>query len=233
MDEHGKGHGRVGPAEEGFIESLLGAVETFMTSLAETSLQTTPAEEAAAANMLAATAGSIGLAAAPSDPHAGIGSIRQSDPAFDLARFLVRVGEMFSAFHEALDRGDLSPVRHFVDEATYAQLESAAEKTGRRPDGVRALRIHAIRPMTAHADSRFDVIRVLITAEQAPDSELLCEYWEVVRRLGVQTKAGLNLTDCPNCGGPVDGLDPTRCAYCGTRLADPALDWVVRKITPQ
>ena len=163
----------------------------------------------------------------------GIHGIRAADPAFDLQAFLVRVGEMFSAYHAALDDGDLKPVRRFVDETAYAQLEPAAEKAGRRTDGRRALKVHAIRPMTACHEDGFDLVRVFITAEQPGTDVLLCEYWELIRARGTLTKPGLDITHCPNCGGPVDGLDTTRCAYCGTRLADPALDWVVRKITAQ
>ena len=167
-----------------------------------------------------------------SDPHKGIGAIRDADPAFEIDDFLIHVGEMFSAYHGALDKGNLAPVRRFVDEDAYAKLEPTAE-AGRRIEGPRTLHIHAIRPITARHDDGLDLVRIFITAEQPGTDELLCEYWELVRKRGVLTKPGLSITKCPNCGGPVDGLDPTRCAYCDTRLADPALDWVVRKITAQ
>jgi hypothetical protein len=163
----------------------------------------------------------------------GIGGIRDHDPDFELGAFLVRVGQMFSAYHEALDRGDLKPVRRFVDEYAYSQLETAALKAGRSGGGPRLLRVKAIRPITAKHEDDLDLIRVFITAEQTGLQGLLCEYWELIRKRGTLTKPGLDLTHCPNCGGPVDGTDPTRCAYCDTRLADPALDWVVRKITAQ
>ena len=163
----------------------------------------------------------------------GIQSIKKTDPGFDLQAFLLHVGEMFSAYHEALDKGDLKPVRRFVDESSYPALEEAANRSGRSPVGVRALHVKAIRPMTAQHDDGLDLVRVLISAGQDGSPEPICEYWELIRKTGVVTKPGLTITKCPNCGGPVDGLDPTRCAYCGTRLADPALDWVVRKIMPQ
>jgi hypothetical protein len=164
--------------------------------------------------------------------HQGIQAIHESDPAFDLAAFLVRVGEMFSAYHAAIDSGDLAPARRFIDEAAYMELEPAVVKTGRAA-APRTLKVRAIRPITARHDDGLDLVRVFITAEQSGTDELLCEYWELIRKRGTLTKPGLDVTHCPNCGGPVDGLDPTRCAYCGTRLADPALDWVVRKITAQ
>jgi hypothetical protein len=165
--------------------------------------------------------------------HQGIQGIRENDPEFELSEFLMRVGEMFSAYHAALDKGDMQPVRRFVDEAAYAELEPTVCRIGRRAGGPRLLKIRAIRAITARHDDGLDLVRVFITADQSGTDDILCEYWELIRKRGTLTKPGLSLTKCPNCGGPVDGLDPTRCAYCGTRLADPALDWVVRKITPQ
>jgi hypothetical protein len=165
--------------------------------------------------------------------HQGIALIRDIDPDFDIGMFLVRVGEMFSAYHTAMDRGDLAPIRRFVDERYYPDLLEAAEKTGRNPNGPRALTVKAIRPMTASHYLGMDMIRVFITANQSGTKELLCEYWELIRKQGTLTKPDLDLTSCPNCGGPVNGLDKTRCSYCGTRLADPAHDWVVRSILPQ
>ena len=217
--------------DDGFLESLLGAVAAIVGDMAAPGSSSV----ASGSSPFAQSLGRLGdkpVALGP-DEHQGIGAIRDADPEFDLGAFLVRVGEMFSAYHEALDRGDLAPVRRFVDETAYAQLMPAAEKAGRRVEGPRALRVHSIRPITARHDDGLDLVRIFITAEQPGSDDLVCEYWELVRVRGVQTKPGLSITKCPNCGGPVDGLDPTRCSYCGTRLADPALDWVVRKITAQ
>jgi len=216
-----------------FLESLLAAVADFIGEVAAASSGISGVQRGP--SPWAETLGRLGdkpLTLQP-DEHQGIQAIREADPAFDLAAFLVRVGEMFSAYHAALDRGDLTPVRRFVDETAYAQLAPATEKSGRRFEGPRSLKVRTIKPITARHDDGLDLVRVFITAEQAGNDDLLCEYWELVRKRGTLTKPGLDIAHCPNCGGPVDGLDPTRCAYCGTRLADPALDWVARKITPQ
>ena len=216
-----------------FFESLLAAVADFIGGTASAAGTTS-----GHVSVPSPWGDVLGHATAPpvtlSVPeHEGIQGIRAADPTFDLSAFLVRVGEMFSAYHEALGRGDLAPVRRFVDETAYTQLEPAVLKSGRRVDGPHALKVRAIRPITARHEDGLDLVRVFITAEQAGQEELLCEYWELIRKRGTLTKPGLDITHCPNCGGPVDGLDPTRCAYCGTHLADPALDWVVRKITAQ
>jgi len=213
-----------------FLDSLLAAIADFCGSLA-------------------GTLGADGAPAGPSPwssqlerigdrpvtfgvPHGeGMAGIRGSDPDFDLAGFLQHVGEMFEAYHCALAKGDLTPVRRFVDEDFYAQLATATRHTQRGSAQSSMLTVRAIRPITARHTDELDLVRVFIAAEQSGSEEMLREYWELVRKRGTRTKPGLDITHCPNCGGPVDGLDPTRCAYCQTRLADPALDWVVRKIS--
>lgn len=216
-----------------FLDSLVDAVARYMSDATQvmygaSNPQAGPSAFADTLSRLGDKPVNLGV-----PEHQGIQGIRASDPDFDLATFLVRVGEMFAAYHEAFDRGDLTPARRFVDERAYSPLAAAAEASGRRPEGPRALTTRAIKPITARHEDGLDLVRVFITAEQAGADELLCEYWELIRKRGTLTKPGLDLTHCPNCGGPVDGKDPTRCDYCDTRLADPALDWVVRKITAQ
>jgi predicted lipid-binding transport protein (Tim44 family) len=214
-----------------FFDSLLRAVEGFMTGMAKTDMQ---AENGTGVREWAGTApASAPPAPAQESGSHGFGSIRDADPAFDIQAFLVRVGEMFSAYHAALDRGDLAPVRRFVDETSWQELEREAHASGVSPSGPRTLYVKAIRPMTATHEDGLDMVRVLISADVVGQAEPICEYWELIRKRGTLTKPGLTITKCPNCGAPVDGDDPSRCAYCGTRLADPALDWVVRKIAAQ
>jgi hypothetical protein len=211
-----------------FMESLLLAVGAFVGVAIDAPAPTGMGGTSSATRRPGETSVKFDL-----PPNQGIAGIRASDPAFDLGEFLVHIGQMFSAYHEAVDRGDLKPARRFIDEAAWADLAKAAEKTGRRADGPRALKVRTIRPETAVHKNDLDLVRILITAEVAGRRERLCEYWEVIRKCGTVTRAGLDLTHCPNCGAPITGDDPTRCAYCGQRLADPALDWVVRKIMEQ
>jgi hypothetical protein len=56
------------------------------------------------------------------------------------------------------------------------------------------------------------------------------EYWTLVRKAGAQTKLDATIHKCPNCGGPVTDGNYVKCAYCGTMMNDPALDWVLLRI---
>jgi hypothetical protein len=211
-----------------FMESLLLAVGAFVGVVIDAPTPAGMGTASSATKRLGETSVKFDL-----PPNQGIAGIRASDPAFDLGEFLVHIGQMFSAYHEAVDRGDLKPARRFIDEAAWAGLAQAAQKAGRRPGGPRLLKVRTIRPETAVHKDDLDLVRILITAEVAGRRDVMCEYWEVIRKRGTVTKAGLDLTHCPNCGAPITGDDPARCAYCGQRLADPALDWVVRRIVEQ
>lgn len=213
---------------DSFFESLSAAVEGFLKDYAVDWTATYGSSD-----MLSDVVHAPSSAFETTGP-VGLGRIREHDPNFDLGTLLHRVGEMFAAYHAAADKGDLRPARRFVAEESWPALDEAAEKAGRRADGPRLYHIDAIRPMTATHEDGLDTVRVLINAhETQSDAEPICEYWELIRKRGTLTKPGLDVTHCPNCGAPIDGDDPTRCAYCGQRLADPALDWVVRKIAVQ
>lgn len=213
---------------EGFARSLEKAIIAFMDSMHEHSAWLESADEPPV-KPYSPPNGEL-----TQYSQSGFVTIRRTDPDFDLSAFLLHVGEMFSAYHSALDRGELAPVRRFIDEEYYPEVEVMAREAGRAADGPRPLQIRAIHPSTAQHEDGLDLVRVSISALQGDaEPQLICEYWELIRKRGTITKPGLSVTHCPNCGGPVDGIDPTRCAYCNTRLADPALDWVVRKITEQ
>lgn len=216
----------------GFRDSLLAAIANVIDDLEPTVTPQTQPEPPTWSDSLERLADKPVTFDVPK--HQGIQGIREADPNFKLDEFLVHVGEMFSAYHVALDRGELAPVRRFIDEGYYPAVEKAAKAHGPSPEGPRPLTVRAIRPATAKHEEGLDLVRVSISATQGGiDPRTICEYWELIRKRGTLTKPGLSITRCPNCGGPVDGDDPTRCAYCDTRLADPALDWVVRKITAQ
>ena len=166
------------------------------------------------------------------DEHAGFAAIKRADPHFTVEELRARITEMFLALHAAVAAGDLAPVQRFVDPDFYRVLVSRVgdERAAGIPQIVTAVR--DVRPAIARHDDGLDLIRTTIVGT-LEDGKTLVEYWELIRRTGATSKPQMTIFRCPNCGGPVDGADPTRCAYCDTLLADPALDWVVRKISTE
>jgi hypothetical protein len=210
-----------------FLASLLAAVEATLGDY-NYSVSPTPPQWTIHLQKIADRARALDV---PKD--LGIAAIRAADPDFELSAFLVHIGEMFAAYHAAVDLGELKPARRFIDERAWEKLAEATKRQGRRAEGPRALTVKAIRPVTAAHEDGLDMVRILISANVAGEPDVLCEYWEVVRNRETRTRPGLDLFHCPNCGAPITGDDPTRCAYCNERLADPAFGWVVRKITAQ
>jgi len=162
--------------------------------------------------------------------HAGFAAIKRADPYFTLDGFRERVKEMFLAFHAAAEKGDLSATQSFIEPSYYPKLVEQQRAT-REAGPVHAVTgVRDIRPAIARHEDGMDLVRSSVVGETT-DGQAVVEYWELVRRRGATTKPETTIFKCPNCGGPANGPDPSRCAYCGTRLADPALDWVVRRIS--
>jgi len=164
------------------------------------------------------------------DPHAGFGAIRVSDPNFSVEGFKTRVAEMFLALHAAENAGDLTPAKRFLDPALYDRLAAALAGGPATRDAPAVTAVADVRPTTARHDDGFDLVRATVVGTRPGDNPLV-EYWELVRLRGATSKPDMTIFKCPNCGAPIDTDDPSRCAYCDTRLvADPSLDWVARRI---
>jgi hypothetical protein len=166
------------------------------------------------------------------DEHAGFDAIKNADPNFTIEAFKERVAEMFLALHSAAIAGDLAPTQRFVDPQLYRRFTAQVDQeraVGALPT---VTSVRDLRPVMARHDDGLDLVRSEIVADRA-DGGTVVEYWELVRRRGTTSKPEMTIYRCPNCGAPIDGDDPARCAYCDTRLADPAFDWVVRRISTE
>jgi tellurite resistance protein len=66
------------------------------------------------------------------------------------------------------------------------------------------------------------------------ESQPACHEFELVRTTGTQSRrdGGLSSFHCPGCGGPQESLGLVACAYCGTPLNDPAVEWVLTDVRP-
>lgn len=178
----------------------------------------------------------------------GFASIRQNDPQFDTAAFYDHVREMFLEIHKAAAARDLRPVASFIEAKLLAQVDAhiRGEKDAPRvlqPGDLEPTRVAA---MSVDRRDGYDVVHVLVQAKgpadaaddivDNPDADVpqevvkFREYWTLVRAVGARSRVDWSIHKCPNCGAPIDTEDRTTCSYCGVRMADPAYDWVVRKI---
>jgi hypothetical protein len=178
----------------------------------------------------------------------GFAGIRQSDPVFDAEAFYDHVREMFLEIHKSAAARDLRPVASFIEPALLAQIDAHIRgETGAaqilQPGELEPTRIAA---MSIDRRDGYDIVHVLVQAKgpadaaddivensdaDGPDPVVkFREYWTLVRAIGAKSQADWSLHKCSNCGAPIDTDDRVKCSYCGVRMADPAYDWVVRKI---
>lgn len=178
----------------------------------------------------------------------GFAIIREGDPHFDTEAFYDHVREMFIEIHTAAARRDLRVVAGFIEPDLLTKVEAHMRGETGAPrilhDGeLQPLRIGA---MSIDRREGYDIVHVLIQAKgptdvaddivENPDAEGLeqvvrfREYWTLVRSVGAVSRIDWSIHKCPNCGGPINTDDRATCSYCGVRMADPAYDWVVRKI---
>ena len=113
-----------------------------------------------------------------------------------------------------------------------------------------SIHIDQIQPVSITREADSDYVKVMITASvidytidertqqlfnpavlgDGKTVKTFDEYWTLVRKVGAQTKLDASIKKCPNCGGPVSDGNYVKCAYCGTMMNDPALDWVLLRI---
>jgi predicted lipid-binding transport protein (Tim44 family) len=179
-------------------------------------------------------------------------ALKAEDPAFSEQAFYGRVNEMFINIQESWEARNMEPARRFLSEQQFQVLaEGVSEyvKNG-QINKLDSLHIDRITPVSVSREGDSDYVKVMITASVIdytvnelsgelinPDVlgdgktvKTFDEYWTLQRKVGAQTKSDASIKKCPNCGGPVTDGNYVKCAYCGTMMNDPALDWVLLRI---
>ena len=203
-----------------------------------------PEDMAAQAAMLAAMQGQGG--------PVGFDALKASDPNFSEQAFYGRVNEMFLAIQKAWEARNMEPARRFLSQQQFEVLEGGVGEYVRNGqiNKLDSIHIDRIQPVSVTTEGDSDYVKVMITATvidytidersgqlvnpgvlgDGKTPKTFDEYWTLTRKVGAQTKADATIHKCPNCGGPVTDGNYVKCAYCGTMMNDPALDWVLLRI---
>ena len=188
---------------------------------------------------------------APTAP-ASFDQLKVDDPNFSEQAFYGRVNEMFLAIQKAWEARNMEPARRFLSQEQFQVLADGVGEYVRNGqiNKLDSIHIDHVQPVSVTREANSDYVKVMITASvidytvdertgQIVNPNVLGdgktlktfdEYWTLVRNVGAQTKADATITKCPNCGGPVTDGNYVKCAYCGTMMNDPALDWVLLRI---
>ena len=203
--------------------------------------------------------GAAGIPSMPIAPLGDVASaptsfdqLKADDPNFSEQAFYGRVNEMFLAIQKAWEARNMEPARRFLSQEQFQVLADGVGEYVRNGqiNKLDSIHIDHVQPVSVTREGGSDYVKVMITASvidytvdertgQLVNPGLLGdgktlktfdEYWTLVRKVGAQSKTDATITKCPNCGGPVTDGNYVKCAYCGTMMNDPALDWVLLRI---
>ena len=183
---------------------------------------------------------------------ASFDALKASDPNFSEQLFYGRVNEMFLAIQKAWEARNMEPARRFLSQAQFDVLAGGIGEYVRNGqiNKLDSIHIDKISPASVTREGDSDYVKVMITATvidytidersgqilnpgvlgDGKTPKTFDEYWTLVRKVGAATKSDATIHKCPNCGGPVTDGNYVKCAYCGTMMNDPALDWVLLRI---
>ena len=180
---------------------------------------------------------------------AGLGSIREHDPAFDDAAFLADVERSFFVVEQAWSERKPELSRRVMADGIWQQHRVQIDQytTQHRRNLLDNLSIGNASVVAAHSDETYDTITVRILAASADydvddgngkvvrgnrDVEQWTEDWVYQRSSDATTKTGAGTMNsrCPNCGAPLD-LDLSGvCSYCKAPVMSGKYDWVLTRI---
>ena len=191
--------------------------------------------------------------AAPTDPRTlrPMAEFNALDPGFSAGALCEQLSNRYVQFQNAWQAKDLSPLRPYLTDALYAQMDRQLENNYRRTrqtNRVERIAVLGVQPVGWRQDSDVDVIvarlRTRIVDYVVDDAtgrvirgsataEKFMEYeWTLIRASGVITGQTDRMTvhNCPNCGAVLNINQTARCEYCGSIVTVQAHEWAVSNI---
>lgn len=183
-----------------------------------------------------------------------VNALKLKDPAFDMNALLSRAKTLFIATQDAWMKGDMTPVRPFLSDATYQRFVTQLMLMHRQGvrDAISDLNVSEVQLIGLDQTEGFDTVHIRVRAslrdtdvpatftyEQAIEAakkapvDSFVEVWSLVRKPGAQTKIGDTAFQgkCPNCGAPFAGGAANNCEFCGAIVNSGNYDWVLAEIT--
>ncbi|MGI5899026.1 MAG: TIM44-like domain-containing protein [Christensenellales bacterium] len=183
-------------------------------------------------------------------PAPDFSALLRKDPLFSQEAFLEETANLFVRLNDAIEAGDLGPVRTRMSPELFARYESRLSTLSGQGQKEYFDRVAVLgtKSISYAPGSDFDRITVEIRARlnwyvrdsagrivQGSDSkELFKNYrWTMSRSAKAVTEGpgGELRQTCRNCGGPVSKNNSGLCPHCGVVLPVSQTDWVVTDIT--
>ena len=179
----------------------------------------------------------------------GLAALQSRDPNFNPQLFLDRAQTTFFALQNAWMQRKLDPARIYLSDGIYQRWKLQVDQmlAQHKRDVLENLVIGGCAIARVGGDANVDTITVRIDASAADydvdDSGKIVrgdrtprpftEYWTFVRSQAARTRAGegAQITQCPNCGAPVQINESGTCAYCKATVTTGQFGWVLDNIT--
>ena len=172
------------------------------------------------------------------------------DPSFSPSAFKEKIANLFVQFQQGWQNKDLEPLRPYMSDGYYAQMDNQLDmyRRNHRTKYIERIAVLDVKISGWKQEAGNDVIIVRIksrfttytvddntnkilngskTAEKFMDYE-----WLLIRSTGHITASskGVKVQNCPNCGATVNINHTAKCEYCGSIITVNDYDWVVNGI---
>jgi Tim44-like domain len=181
--------------------------------------------------------------------QSGLAALQTRDPNFNQQVFLDRAQQTFFVLQNAWMARNLEPARVYLSDGIYNRWKLQIDQmlAMHKRNVLEDLAINGCTIARVAGDPNFDSITVRIDA-WAADYEVndqnqmvsgdkkaapFTEYWTFIRSRAAQTRVGetAQITQCPNCGAPVQLNESGVCAYCKAVVTSGQFGWVLDNIT--
>ena len=180
----------------------------------------------------------------------GLEQLKAMDPDFSKEDFLENVGNMYLKLQDAWESKQWEPMRALMTESMFNQYQRQVDeyiKNG-HTNHVDRIAVLASEIASFRQDEINDIITVtlhtrivdyvtrdsdgaLISGDMNREKFMTYE-WTLIRTKGMKTNisAGVDLTNCPNCGAPLEVNRSGQCEYCGSVIKDDSYGWIISGI---
>lgn len=172
------------------------------------------------------------------------------DPGFSPSEFKEKLSNLYVRFQNQWQAKDLSPLRPYMTDAFYSQMDRQLDNYRRnnQTNCVERIAVLSTEILGWKQENGFDVMVARINTrivDYVKDDrtgaivrgsnikEKFMSYeWSVVRTTGVTTRRSKGTTSqtCPYCGANVDINHSAVCEYCRSVLHTDTFDWAVSNI---
>ena len=180
----------------------------------------------------------------------GLHQLKAIDPGFSKEDFLENVSNTYMKMQDAWESKNWEPMRALMTESIFNQYQRQVNEYVKNGMTNHVDRIAVLSSEIAsfRQDEVNDILTVTLhtrivdyvtrdsdgtVVSGDPNREKFMTYeWTLIRTKGMQTSAsaGVNQTNCPNCGAPLEVNRSGQCEYCGSVIKDDSYDWIISGI---